>query len=171
MARIAILYADEDTRWRAAAVDALAAFTHALTPLRAGSVLDPGIPVLVIWTGHAARHQGAARAIVGAAQDVIVWRPDGAPAPAWLADAVPIGPEMPTRSLALMAQYALAEEQRRARAPAPRRRGLGRLALAAGVGAALTALIAGAAMLHATRAPEQARATPGGPVTGLRGLQ
>jgi len=170
LARIAILYAVEDARWRDVAVAALAGFTHALTPLRPGSVIDPGVPVLVIWTAHAACGQAEARAIVRSCADVIVWRPDGAPAPAWLADAVPIGPEMPVRSLALMAKFAVDEGERRGRVPGLRRR-LGGLAFAAGVGGITTLVLAGAAMLWATRDPIRAEVAERPPVTDLRGLQ
>lgn len=171
LARIAILYADEDERWRDVAVASLADFTHALTPLRPGSMIDPGVPVLVIWTAQIARRQAEVRVIVRACADVIVWRPDGAPPPAWLADAVPIGPEMPVRSLALMAKFAVDEGERRTRGPVTRRRRFGRLALVAGVGGVVTLVLAGAAMLWATREPVRAEVAARPPVTDLRGLQ
>ncbi len=171
MSRIAILYAAEDERWRDEAVAALAAFTHALTPLRASSVIDPGVPVLLIWTAQAARRHAEARAIVRACADVIVWRPDGAAAPGWLTDAVPIGPEMPARALALMAKFAIAEGERRAREPAPRRRRLGALAVAACVCGGVMVATAGGAMLYAARDPVHASVAVLPSLVELRGRQ
>lgn len=171
LARIAILYAAEDERWRDEAMAALVAFTHALTPLRAGSVIDPGFPVLVIWTAHAARRPAQARAILRSCDDIIVWRPDGALTPAWLSAAVPVGPEMPARTLALMAKFVAAEAERRTRAPSSRRRSRGKLALAACAGASVLVAMAGAAMFHGSGAPERIHAVRSPPLEDLRGLQ
>ena len=171
MAPIAVLYAAEDAHWRDVAVGVLCDFTHALTPLRAGAVIAAGVPVLVIWTAHAAQAPAVARAMLRSSTEVILWRPDGAPPPPWIVDAIPVGPEMPVRTLALMAKFAVAEGERRARAPAPRQRGLGRAALAAGVGGAVTLAMAGAALLYATGDSGRTEVAGPPPLAELRGMQ
>lgn len=170
MTHIAVLYADADMRWRGAAVVALSGFTHALTVLRAGAAIDPGVPVLVIWTAHAARHREEARAILRSSPDVVLWRPDGAPAPAWLPDAAPVGPEMPAQSLALMAKFAAAQAHRRAHEPPPRRR-LEKLTLVSCIGAGVTLMLAGAGMYDAAGDAVRDRVAAPLPIAELRGTQ
>ena len=168
--RIAILFAPEDVRHRAVAAVALDEFVHAITPLHADSVIDPGTPVLLIWTRCAARHEDLARGLLGATDDVIVWRPDGAPAPTWLAHAYPVGPEMHARTLALMARLAMSEAERRHPAPPRARPPMARLALAGAMCAGVLLAAAGAAIGFAGR-DSRAAVAEAAPIAGLRGLQ
>ena len=167
-ARLAILFAEEDGHHRAAAVAALEGFALTVTPLRPGSLLDPGAPVLAIWSARTARREGLARELLARVTDVVLWRPDGAPAPQWLAHAYPVGPEMPVRTLALMARLAVAEGERRARTPAPKRAPLRRRALRLAVGGGALLVVAGAAFLIVAHGQSRAALAP---VTGLRGMQ
>ena len=165
---LAILSAEEDDRHCKAAVAALDAFALTLAPLRAGGVLDPDAPALLIWTAHAMRRDDLARAMLADVADVVLWRPGGTPAPRWLAHAYPVGPEMPARTVAVMARLAVSESDRRARIAAPKPQARPRR-LAVGVAACggVALVVAAAAMLIAMQAVTRAPA----PVAGLHGLQ
>ena len=164
--RFAILFAEEDDQHRAAAVAALNAFALTLTPLRAGGALDPGAPALLIWTAHVMRRDDLARAMLADVADVVLWRPGGTPAPCWLVNAYPVGPEMPVNAVAVMARLAVSESERRARIAAPQPKPKPkRLAMGLAVCGGVALVVAGAAMLIAMRAETPA------PVAGLHGLQ
>lgn len=77
-------------------------------------MLDPGYPVLLIWTERAAAHAEIVAHLLAGRDDLILWRPDGARTPAWLSSAYPVGPDMPARALAIVVRLALSESARAA---------------------------------------------------------
>ena len=163
--RIAILSAAGDVGWRDAAARALRTFVQTRVVLNASSVLDPGYPVLLIWTARASAYAEIAGRLLAGRDDVVLWRPDGAVAPAWLASAYPVGPDMPARALAIMIRFALAETARRL--PDPRRAPRRLLPAAAALGAALI----GCAALAAQWKAQPVAAAEGAPVADLRGRE
>lgn len=166
-ARIAILSAAEDAAWRDAAVAALPHFVPTRVALTPASVLDPGYPVLLIWTERAASRERVVRKLLGARRDVVLWRPDGAAAPAWLDTAWPVGPDMPARTLALVVRRVQEETVRAVSAP-PRRRTSLALPAAASVAAAV---LLGCVAMAAHWRDRPAAAAERAPLTELRGRQ
>jgi hypothetical protein len=165
--RIAILSAPGDIGWRNAAAKALGAYALTKVALTAQSVLDPGDPVLLIWTARAAAQDTVARALLAGRRDVVLWRPDGAAAPGWLSGGYPVGPDMPARALAIMVRIALSETGREA-LPAPRKPPH-RLAPAAA--AALCAAAIACAALAAQWVDRPVATAHAPPVVELRGRQ
>lgn len=169
-ARIAIVSAPADAAWRDAAAAALAGYEPRLTPLEAGSEIDPALCVVLVWTGEAAGRAPLARRLLGARADIVLWRPDDAPTPDWLAHACPVGPEMEPHALRLVVQFALDEAARRDLTP-PVRRTWGRKAMVmSGVAAGVILAAAGLSLFAAgSDAPDDVAHAP--PVSGLRGWQ
>lgn len=171
--RLSIVCAEEDAPHRDAAIAALSAFDLTVAPLRTGGTLDAAAPAVLVWTFHASRREDIARAMLAPVAHVVLWRPDGTPAPMWLSQSYPVGPEMPLKALALLARLAVADGARRgggasqqtapsqlATSPPWRRR------LVAGLACAL--LVGAAGVLFAVQRDYKPAPTA---VAGLRGTQ
>lgn len=165
--RIAILSAPGDIGWRNAAARALGAYALTKVALTAQSVLDPGYPVLLIWTARAAAQDEVARALLATRRDIVLWRPDGTAPPPWLTGGYPVGPDMPARALALMIRIALSENVRGSSSPPPRKSPRRIAPAAAVLGAAL--MVCAALAAHWKDQPVAAAQAP--PVAELRGRQ
>lgn len=167
-ARIAIVSAAEDAGWRDAASAALSEFAQTRVALVPASVLDPGYPVLLVWTARAAERARVVRKLVGLRADVIVWRPDDTPAPAWLGRAWPVGPDMSAKTLALVARRVQAETMRAVSAPSRKRQAFAAAPAIFGLTMALAVAAAALATQWRERSAVAAEPTP---LLDLRGRE
>ena len=144
--RVAILYAPDDHEVAEHACDALGVTQAFTTPYASTVAFGPQLVLLAVWSRNAAPYADKLRALIEGHRGMVVWRADGAEAPAGL-ERFTLGADASPRGLATALKLAEKEIVRPDVDDAPRRRGGARriVATAAGAGIALALGAAGAA--------------------------